>query len=384
MLLTSLLAAALLSQAEPASPSVTTPPAAPVSAPAPVVAPAPAPASAAPAIAPKLTVFGFLNLQYSATDKAAPTANTSTFENRRARLGLRGEVAPGLGYLLVYDGADSALKDAYLSARPGFGVEVRAGQLKTPFGYEQSEADTRLLWVYNSAVIVNLARGRDSRDQGVQAAWKGTVMGPLSAEVIAAVVNGAGPNAKDDLVEKNLWSRAGLSAAVAGGTVRLGISYAHGHQVSSTGTDGKFGVQGAVLDDTYFWFHTTGADLTWDSPWAFVAVEAIQSRRHQRRFTAPTASTVTNLAAWGWYAGAYGKTPWHLGPVFRAELYEPNDASATVNDRTERYTVGAYYDVLPVSARFILNYEFDESDRAVRAAASGVGNRLVLFAQVMF
>ena len=375
MMLVPLLAAVLVTQAE----AVAAPPAAPVAAP-------PA-AAAAPAFAPKVTVFGILNFQYSATDKVAPTANTNTFEFRRARLGARGEIAQGLGYQLVYDGADSALKDAFIALKPGWGVETRLGQFKTPFGYEQMESDTKLLWVYTTAVVNNLARGRDSRDEGIWANWKGKVAGPLSADVTAAVVNGAGPNVKDDLVEKNFWGRAGLSAAVAGGTAKLGVSYGYGHQVGSTGTDGKFGLQAGAtpaLDDTYFYFHTTGADLTWDSPWVFLAVEAIQSRRHQTRYTNPTTAAVTDLTAWGWYAGAYGKTPWNFGPIFRAELYEPNDASTVVNDRTERYTVGAYYDVVPLNARFILNYELDESDRAVRASTSGVGNRFIAFAQLLF
>ena len=59
------------------------------------------------------------------------------------------------------------------------------------------------------------------------------------------------------------------------------------------------------------------------------------------------------------------------------EQYDPNDAAS--GDRNERLTLGAYYDFLPVNARFIVNYELDRSDRAVRT-----GNRAIALAQVVF
>ena len=87
--------------------------------------------------------------------------------------------------------------------------------------------------------------------------------------------------------------------------------------------------------------------------------------------------TKSDFNARGWYAGAYGKTPWKLGPIFRAEKFDRNrSVGANTN---ERYTVGAYVDVVPVNGRLIFNYEFDESDRAVRT-----GDRAILFGQVVF
>lgn len=332
----------------------------------------------------KVTPYGYLNFQYSRTDAPSPKADTHTFEFRRARVGLKGQVTPEIGFAVLYDGADNAMKDIYAALTYVPNVELRLGQFKTPFGYEQVESDPRLLWLYNSYVVAALARGRDSRDLGVQAIgrWK---LAPFAIEASAAVVNGAGPNTKDDLDEKNVWARAGLSWSDQGMTARLGGSYGYGRQVASTGTDAKFGVQGAVLDDTYFFFHTAGADLSFDSPWVFAVAEWMTSSRRALRYSAPGLNSAVTLQPTGWYVGAYGKTPWGFGPIVRAEaallpVTSGANAGFALNPEwNRRYTVGAYYDVLPVNARLVVNYEFDESPAAQRT-----GNRFIAFAQVVF
>lgn len=384
MIVSSLLLASLLGQATPAAEPVATPAPAPVVAPAAAAAPAAPPAAAvaeAKPFAPKVTPYGFLNFQFSTTDAPAPKANVQTFEIRRARIGLKGEVTQEIGFNVLYDGADNALKDAYASLKYVPGLELRLGQFKTTFGYEQQEADTRLLWLYNSYAVQALARGKDSRDEGVYASGKWKVAGPLSVEAAASVVNGAGPNSKDDLGEKVVWARAGVAASLSRTTARLGASYGNGHQVGSLGTDAKFGVQGAVLDDTYFYFKTTGVDVTVDSPWVFVAAEWIQSERRVTKYTAPATSTTSDVTPKGWYVGAYSKSPWNAGLILRAEKahLQTSAGTALTAGWNERYTVGAYYDVVPVTARFVLNYEVDESPVAIKT-----GDRFIAFAQVMF
>ncbi len=63
--------------------------------------------------------------------------------------------------------------------------------------------------------------------------------------------------------------------------------------------------------------------------------------------------------------------------VFRAERYDRNLAAG--DNTNERYTVGAYVDVLPVNARLIFNYELDQSDAPVKT-----GDRAILFGQVVY
>jgi hypothetical protein len=330
--------------------------------------------------------YGFINVQASQVDAPTPASNSSTLELRRARIGARGDVTPNIGYVVLFDAADVSVKDAFVSLKnvsvlPG--LELRAGQWKTPFGYEQPESDTKLLWVNGSYVVQALARSTtttsltassDARDVGVGIVGKWKLSGPLGAELAASVVNGAGPSRRDDLNEKNVWGRAGATFKRGTLAVRAGGSYGYGHQLAGLGANAKFDGVGTPVDDTSFHFLTYGADVTVDTPWFFLASEIIQSERDVWNHAT---GERPNVLARGWYAGVYGKTPWNVGPVFRAERYDRNGSMGA--DANERYTVGAYADVLPINARLIFDYELDESDAAVRT-----GNRAVLFAQVIF
>lgn len=348
--------------------------------------PAAAPSKDAPeAFRPTVTPYGYVNFQYALTDPPGDRPDVHTFEFRRVRIGLKGEITPQIGFAVLYDGADNAMKDVYASVKALPGVELRLGQFKTPFGYEQPESDSRLLWLYNSYVVAALARGRDSRDLGVLAIGKWKLVEAFSAELSAAVVNGAGSNVRDDLGEKNVWTRGGLSWSQSKLTARLGASYGYGRQVATLGTDNKFGVQGGALDDTYFFFHTVGADLSFDSPWFFAVAEYMQSNRRAHRYSPTGPRTASDLQPTGWYVAGYGKTPWNAGPIVRAEaahlpVSSGAEAGTALNAGwNQKYTVGAYYDVTPINARFVLNYEFDASDEALRT-----GNRFIAYVQVAY
>jgi hypothetical protein len=369
-------------------------PAAPTTGPAPSQLPpaAAAPAkTAAPAAVPRAQLYGYVNFQYSRTDVPAPARDVSTLEARRIRIGARGEVTPQIGYTVLFDAADVSLKDAYVALRklPVPGLELRLGQWKTPFGVEQPQSDTRSLWVNTSYVVQALARSTsttsvngsgDARDLGVGVIGKWAVRDGAWVELAASVVNGAGPNRRDDLDEKNVWGRAGLSFEAGPATVRAGASYGYGHQVAglgpvtATGSTPRFDGVGTPMDDTYFYFVTYGTDVVVETPWFYAVGEVIQSERDVWNHEI---GARPNVNARGWYAGVYGKTPWNVGPLFRAEKYDRNRKA--LNDVNERYTLGAYVDVLPVNARFIFNYERDESQKPVRT-----GDRAIAFAQVIF
>ncbi|BDG01186.1 porin [Anaeromyxobacter oryzae] len=369
--------------AEPAAPPASAPQGQPPRPPSPPAADAPPKPTAAAPYAP--TFWGFVNVQYARTDPPAPGVVSSTFQLRRARIGARGDVTPNVGYAVLFDGADTSLKDAYAALKPVRGLELRLGQWKTPFGYEQPESDTKLLWVNSSYVVQALARSTsttsvnatpDSRDLGVGLLGKWTA-GAIGAELAGSLVNGAGPNRTDDLDTKNAWGRAGV--LIKGGRVgvRAGGSFGYGRQVAGLGANGKFDGVGTPVDDTYFWFKTYGADVEVDTPIFFAAAEWIQSERDVRTYTSATSSTASAFTARGWYAGVYGKTPWNLGPIFRAERYDRNRNVA--GDTNERYTIGAYVDAVPLNARLIFNYEADRSEKAVRT-----GDKAIVFGQVIF
>jgi hypothetical protein len=356
VILAPILLAAALSQVEPAP------------APAAAAAPTTAAPAALGAAAPRLS--GYLQADWSSVDAPGAGRDGNTFELRRARLQVAGEALALVSYKVEADVAEKVVnhvvKDAWIGLRLLPGAELRFGQFKTPFGYEQTESDTRLLWVNGSYVVAGMAHGPDSRDLGlgVNGAW--TFGERFGVEVAAAVVNGAGPDTADELIEKNAWARVGGSLTLGAWKARAGFSYGYGRQLVTVGTDLKLG----TADDVSFYFHRFGGDLEVDSPWLFAVVEGA-SGRHDT-------SGATGVAQGrGLVAGGYGKTPWGAGPVVRYDWYAPFDKVAG-NDR-QRLTLGAYYDLRPVAVRLAFNYDLDLSD-----AAAKTGNVATLMAQVLF
>ncbi|HET9552368.1 MAG TPA: porin, partial [Anaeromyxobacteraceae bacterium] len=335
----------------------------------PALAPAPAPAAAPAAIpGPRWPApTGFVGVQWSRLDAPAGGRDAESFDVRRARLQLDGELLPSVAWRLSADVAERdasrIMKDAYVALRLLPGVEVRLGQQRTPFGWEQTEDETRLLWD-DAAVVAALARGPDARDVGVGLSGGWQLASPLRLEVSAALVNGAGPNTRDDLKEKNAWGRAGLALAAGAVTVKGGLSAAYGRQ-ATPGADLKLG----TADDGAFYFHRAGGDVELDSPWLFAVAELALGRSDE--------STGARPRQRGQYLGLYGKTPWSAGPILRLDGYDP-DTRVSGNGR-ERVTVGLYYDLLPVAARFVASYEIDRSAPAVRT-----GDVATLSAQVVF
>lgn len=349
MILAPILLAAALSQVEPVPAAPATP--------------------ASPGVtAPRLS--GFLQADWSSLDAPASGRDGNTFELKRARLAVTGEALALVAYRVEADVAEKdvtrVVKDAWVGLRLLPGAELRFGQFKTPFGYEQTELDTRLLWVNGSYVVAGLAHGPDSRDLGVglNGAW--TFAGAFGVEVAAAVVNGAGPNTSDELIEKNAWARVGGSLTLGAWSARAGFSYGYGRQLVTLGADLRLG----SADDVSFYFHRFGGDLQVDSPWFFAVVEGASGRQD-------VSGTAGVAQGRGLVVGGYGKTPWSSGPIVRYDWYAPFDQVAG-HDR-QRLTLGAYHDLRPVAVRLVFNYDLDLSDSAART-----GNVATLLAQVLY
>lgn len=175
----------------------------PAPAPAPTPAPAPAPPkTAAPEIRPagreaRLLVGGFLQAQAESGDRVDSRfadENDRIFL-RRARFTLQGsfpeqfdfkaelEAAGGLGSAT---GVRAQATDLYIQWSRHKFAQIRAGQFKTPYGYEQLHSDTRVMTVERTLVSDRIALGRGI---GVQVAGDA---GPLS--YAAGAFNGNGTN----------------------------------------------------------------------------------------------------------------------------------------------------------------------------------------------
>src|SRR5690606_41305616 len=98
-------------------------------------------------------------------------------------------------------------RDGYAGVTAFRYQEIRVGQQKTQFGYENPEPSTRL-WTSNRALVSDaLARGSDLRDLGVGLLAEIPVGGGLAAEYAVTVVNGAGPyTAADDSYSHIQWA----------------------------------------------------------------------------------------------------------------------------------------------------------------------------------
>jgi hypothetical protein len=195
-------------------------------------------------------------------------------------------------------------------------------------------------------VSANLGRGVNVYDIGLGVYGRWSLAAPLTLEYGVTGVNGAGPNkTTDDTERKNVFGRVGLVWQRGSSTLWLGASAADGDQLDP-------GPTAAPTDDSVFAFRRLGADLRVDSPWAFLAAEAIGGIKVQAEGQADQR---------GVYATLVGKTPWNVGTLFRFEVLDPD--LAVPADLGRVLTIGAYLEVDEVKARLLVNAELDFSDQ---------------------
>lgn len=323
---------------------------------APLYAQTPAPsATATPAPKsedkPKPNVSGYLQVQFSAPFDSNDDGqkNASAFQVRRARLRFKGEVLRNIGYTAMLDAAtpNNLLRDGFVSLGFVKHHEIRLGQQKTQFGYENPESSTRLYVVNRALVSDALGRGPDLRDLGVGVLGNWALARGFGLEYGLTLVNGSGPNTtRDETGRKNFWGRFGgrYEDKDAGLTLRLGGSLGSGDLLDRRNTPDP-------ADDLGVDFSRLGLDITADTRWFFAAAELVLGTNE-----APAAET----DARGAYVVLVGKTKLDLGPILRWEAYSP-DTDDGARDQG-RITLGAYYDLRPVNVRLLLNYELDSSE----------------------
>lgn len=314
---------------------------------------------------PSVELSGYLQTQATApldtNDDGA--AENDTFHLRRVRVRMKGSVISKVGFTLMLDPStpSNLLRDGFVSLSHIPYHEIRIGQQKTQFGYENPESSTKLYTVNRAFVSDALGRGPDLRDLGVGVLARIPVGGGFDLEYAVTVVNGAGPNvSKDDNDAKDVWGRAGATYRRGSYLARAGVSGAAGER-RDRGADPM-----DPADDVSVNFLRLGADGEVETPWAILLVEYLWGKNE---------GGATETTAHGFYATAIGKTPWSMGPILRYDRYDP-DTDAD-DDQTGRLTVGAYYDVSGIRTRLIANYELDLSDQARDDA-------LLLWAQILF
>lgn len=308
------------------------------------------PAPAKPAevnLVPVISGYAQVELSAGLDGDGNGVSSTASLFLRRARIRLKGEVLKDVGYTFLVDLAtlSNFTRDAFFWTKLLPHHEIRLGQQKTQFGYENPESASLLYVIDRAYVSDGLGRGSDLRDIGIGVLGTWDLPANFGVDYQVTGVDGAGPNVLlDDTPRKNVWGRAGASYQGEGWTAKLGVSGANG--------DRFFKADPVAMTAAYtVQFNRLGVDLRADTPWFFAVAEGVVGTND--RGAGP-------VGAAGFYVLAAGKTPWNLGPIARVEMYDQNLEVAS--DRLGRYTLGVYADLKPVNCRLMVNLELDGSE----------------------
>jgi hypothetical protein len=286
------------------------------------------------------------------------------FRVQRVRLGVRGRLKPWLSYEVEVDPRSpevgGVLRDAFFSIRVIPRHQIRIGQQKTQFGYENRESSSDLFAVNRSELSDALSRGPNLRDVGVGLIGNVRIGKGWRIEDAITVVNGDGFNVQADSTRrKNVWGRAGLRYRKdrADLTVRFGVSGASGDQIAE-GLDPI-----ATSDDYLETFSRLGTDVQVDHRRFLFTAEYVRGS-NENTLTGETDDPS------GYYLNFVGKTHWRVGPIARIDTFA---------DEFRRWTVGGYYGLPNTPFRVLVNYEYRELKDGVRG-----DDKLYIWTQVRF
>jgi hypothetical protein len=314
---------------------------------------------------PEISIGGLLQVQAEAGDKGDSRFNSDNdrFYLRRARLNATGKFLEEFDFRLEGDfagtlsntsGLRAQLTDAYVTWNRYPGANVRFGQFKTPFGFEQLYGDPRLITLERSLVNDRLTLGRQL---GVQ------VGGDFLEKRLTYAVgtfngNGANNNFNDNdsflvvgrlagipwqgtlLNRKGIWSLGGAAYSSADTNVSPGAEFGFDSTPATPDRDGIFAGRrkGYNLDSQLQW----GPAELW--------VEVFQTR-----WEPDSGRPLPRIESKGWYAqGSVFVIPGKLQAVVKLESFDPRDELA--NDTAETATAGLSWMLKGHDLKLGLNY----------------------------
>lgn len=270
------------------------------------------------------------------------------FRDQRVRIEVRGNVNAHVGYDVEIDPRSpeitGVLRDGFITLDYLRHHEIRVGQQKTIFGWENGVSSTSLYVVNRAEISDNISRGVTLRDIGIG------VMGwlPLGRrwrlEDGVTVVNGSGMNVQaDSTPRKNVWGRVGVRYRGADRrlTMRIGVSAATGDQQEPIDSGPP------VVPPYTSSFTRYGTDVEVDHPLGFLAAEYASTNDKAPKSLGDVAG-----GAEGYYLLVAGKTRWNSGPIARWDVF----------DEFRRLTLGAYVGPPSGDVSLLLNYEIFRDD----------------------
>jgi len=293
---------------------------------------------------PKIAVSGYVQTHFfhSSDTNGDDEVSPDRFRVLRVRIMFKGAINPHVSYDVEIDPRAPAhqglMRDAFITLNYIPHQDIRIGQQKTQFGFENDISSSRLYYVNRSELSDSLMRGINLRDIGIGLIGHVPLGGGFRFEDAVTLVNGNGfnpPGTDDNNNRKNVWGRLGgrYHRKSTDLTIRLGLSGANGNQLD----EGNDPVD--PNDDFTVEFERLGADLEIDQKWFFLATE------YAKGWDSAGGSTdVTH----GYYVTLAGKTPWRVGPMVRYD---------TLDAEFRRWTFGAYYGLPEDDVRVLLNFE---------------------------
>ncbi len=292
---------------------------------------------------PKLSGYIQVHFRHAEDSSGDGIVDNDDYRVQRVRLSVKGKLYPWLSYDVEVDPrapeVSGVLRDAFITFHVIPRHELRFGQQKMQFGYENPESSTRLYAVNRTEISDNLSRGINLRDSGIGLIGNIKLGHGLRFEDAVTVGNGEGLNAQaDSTAKKNYWGRVGLRYKRDGAypfVARLGVSAGSGDIFDVNEPDDP-------TDDTLTTFTRLGTDVQVDHRWFWVSAEYVKGRDKDSASGERTTPS-------GWYINLVGKTPWHVGPIARFD---------TLNGQEwQRWTLGAYYGEAEARFRILVNYE---------------------------
>ncbi|MFN0274651.1 MAG: porin [Chitinophagales bacterium] len=268
------------------------------------------------------------------------------FRLLRARLIARGDVNNFTSYELEIDPRSpeitGVVRDAYIELhllnKPDIIQDLRIGQQKIQFGWENRQSSTEMYFVNRAEMSDAVSRGENLRDVGLGLLGKIPLNANVRIENDITFTNGTRSNPQgpfDFNPKKALWGRIGVRYKTPKIELNLGGSFGYGGL--------RFLGDSIEIpdDDVFVDFKRIGAD---------VGVEM------KNFFFVSEFGKGTDMAADTLYDDPIGalailaiKTKWDIGPSIRYDVFQ---------DEWKRVTVGAYYGKPKDRLRFLINYEF--------------------------
>ena len=326
----------------------------------------------------KLNIGGYI--QANAEFGHAPDARFNNIEDRflirRARLGVNGSFAEHFDFKLEGDfganslsektGYSAQITDAFINWNQFSFANVKIGQFKTPFGYEQLLPDTKLLTVERSLANDRLT---DSRQIGLG------VAGNFFAKRLAysaGMFNGSGVN--NSFNDNNNFMYAGRITGVAyqgklakqDTRVAIGVNglTVHDTAISKSGF-GLDSTPGGTIDNLF-----TGNRTSWGVDGQFSWGPVGLDGEYLRTCFKPSDNIPSSsFEAAGWYVTATCFiVPSKLQALVRYEELDPN--LDLKGDLSHEYVFGLNYyikgDSLKLSANYLLGHPAGKADNQGR------------------